>query len=151
MKWFGCGETGHLIQTRPSKLNKLDNSHPPADGERNVVMRDEENASAALPTVVKVPVTSLGQKSVPIDADRITEVMPSDKPAEGENMVDADAQWDRASTVSVQLASQVNESRNSDGPAVVAEQPYSANIEQNQCSVTDSEDCVFKTPQERED
>lgn len=40
---------------------------------RNVVMRDVENASAALTTVVKVPGTSLVQKSVPIDAERITE------------------------------------------------------------------------------
>lgn len=68
----------------------------------------------------------------------------SDDPAEGENVVDADEQRNRASTVSVQLASQVNELSNSDGPAVVAEQSYSANIEQNLCSFIDSKDCVLK-------
>lgn len=68
----------------------------------------------------------------------------SDDPAEGENVVDADEQRNRASTVSVQLASQVNELSNSDGPAVVAEQSYSANIEQNLCSFIDSEECVLK-------
>ncbi|KAL0149712.1 hypothetical protein M9458_054995 [Cirrhinus mrigala] len=91
----------------------------------------------------------LAQKSAPTDAEKITEVLPSDKPTEGVNVVDADAGRDEASTASVQSAGQANELRNSDGSAAVAEQSYSADLEQNQCLIMDSEDCAFKTPQKR--
>lgn len=111
MRCFGCGETGHLIRACPAKLNKPEKSHLLADGEKNDNACDEmQNATAALPTVVEVPGTSSAQKPVPItDAERITEVMPTDKSTEGESAAAALAEKDKASVVSVQSAGQVNE------------------------------------------
>lgn len=45
-------------------------------------------------------------------------------------------------------AGQANESQNSDGSAAAVEQLL-AGIEEDRCSVFDSEDCAFKTPQKR--
>lgn len=152
MRCFGCGETGHLIRACPAKLNNPANSHPPADGEKNDDARveDMQNATTALPIVVEAPGTSSVQNLVPIaDTERVVGVLPTDKPIEEESVVAAFAEKDKSSAVSVQSAGQENESRNGDGPAVAIEQPLSDNIEQNQCSVMDLDDCAFKTPQKR--
>lgn len=61
----------------------------------------------------------------------------------------AEAEKNKVSAVSDQSAGQVScKLQNSDGSAVAVEQ-LSAGLEGNQCSVIDSEDCAFKTPQKR--
>lgn len=60
--------------------------------------------------------------------------MLTDKPTEGESVAAALAEKDKSSTASVQSAGHEDDSDN---------------IEQNQCSLMDLDDCAFKTPQKR--
>lgn len=60
--------------------------------------------------------------------------MSTDKPTEGESVAAALAEKDKSSAASVQSAGHEDDSDN---------------IEQNQCSLMDLDDCAFKTPQKR--
>ncbi|KAL1268543.1 hypothetical protein QQF64_033906 [Cirrhinus molitorella] len=82
----------HRQHGQQAKFNKPNNSQPPADGVRNDAAHDGEvqNDVAALPTVDKVPITSLTQRSATVnDAGKVTEVVPTDKPNEEEGVVTA--------------------------------------------------------------
>lgn len=90
----------------------------------------------------------MAQKSVTVTGvERVSEVVLVDKTTEGESVA-AEVEKDEVSAVSDQAAGQANESQNSDGSAAAVEQLL-AGVEEDRCSVIDSEDCAFKTPQKR--